>query len=148
MNEQIKILFVCHGNICRSTMAQSIFTFLAKRRGVLDSFEIDSAATSTEEIGNPMYPPAERVLARHGVPRVEHRARQMTRFDYGHFDRIVIMDSENQWNLMRMTDDDPLGKVMWLLDRPVEDPWYTDDFETAYEDIMEGCENLLEELTD
>ncbi len=143
-----KVLFVCHGNICRSTMAQSIFTYLANRQGVLDSFEIDSAATSTEEIGNPMYPPAVRVLAKHGIPRVEHRARQMTRFDYEHFDHIVIMDSENQRNVMRMTGDDPMGKVMWLLDRPVSDPWWTGDFETTYEDVIEGCENLLEELSD
>lgn len=147
MKERIKILFLCHGNICRSTMAQSIFTHLAKKKGVLDEFEIDSAATSTEELGNPMYPPAVRTLVKHGIPRVEHRARQMTKADYQHYDHIVIMDSENHWNVMRMTGNDPDGKVMWLLDRAVADPWWTGEFETTYEDIIEGCENLLEELS-
>ena len=142
----IKILFVCHGNICRSTMAQSIFTWLVKQRDVLDRFEIDSAATSTEELGNPMYPPAVRTLKKHGIPIVEHRARQMTRDDYNHFDHIVIMDSENQRNVMRITRNDPDDKVMWLLDRAVADPWWTGEFETTYEDILEGCRDLLERL--
>ena len=147
MEKRIKILFVCHGNICRSTMAQSIFTYLAKKKGVLGSFEIDSAATSTEELGNSMYPPAVRTLVKHGIPIVDHRARRMTREDYNHFDHIVIMDSENQRTVMRMTGNDPDGKVMWLLDRAVADPWWTGEFETTYEDILEGCENLLEELS-
>ena len=138
---------LCHGNICRSTMAQSIFTSLAEQRGVLSRFEIDSAATSREEIGNSMYPPAARTLARHGVKQVTHRARQMDMDDYRFFDRIVVMDSENWYNVRRMTGGDPDNKVSYLLDRPVEDPWYTDDFETAYQDILEGCELLLDDLT-
>lgn len=147
MEKLIKILFCCHGNICRSTMAQSIFTSLADQRGVLSRFEIDSAATSREEIGNSMYPPAARTLARHGVKQVAHRARQMDMDDYRFFDRIVVMDSENWYNVRRMTGGDPDNKVSYLLDRPVEDPWYTDDFETAYQDILEGCELLLDDLT-
>ena len=148
MVKQVKVLFVCHGNICRSTMAQSIFTYLARNKGVLDEFEIDSAATSTEELGNPMYPPAVRALTKHGIPIVDHRARQMTRDDYKHFDHIVIMDSENHRNVMRMTGNDPDGKVVWLLDRAVADPWWTGEFETTYEDILEGCSDLLEKLLD
>ena len=146
MDKRIKILYICHGNICRSTMAQSIFTYLARNKGVLDEFVVDSAATSTEELGNPMYPPAVRTLTKHGIPIVDHRARQMTRDDYKHFDHIVIMDSENQRNVMRMTGNDPDGKVMWLLDRAVADPWWTGEFETTYEDILEGCRDLLERL--
>ena len=141
-----KVLFVCHGNICRSTMAQSIFTDLARKRGVLSMFEIDSAATSREEIGNPMYPPAVRILAKHGVPRAEHRARQMDMDDYRYFDHIIVMDSENYCNAGRMTGGDPDGKVSYLLDRAVADPWYTDDFETAYQDILLGCGQLLDDL--
>lgn len=146
MDKRIKILFVCHGNICRSTMAQSIFTYLAEQRGVLDDFEIDSAATSREEIGNPMYPPAVRILAHHGVPVVKHRARQMDKDDYRYFDHILVMDSENYHNARRMTGSDPDGKISYLLDRTIADPWYTDDFETAYQDILEGCELLLDNL--
>lgn len=146
MGKCIKLLFLCHGNICRSTMAQSIFTHLAKERGVLDDFEIDSAATSREEIGNPMYPPAVRILTRHGVPVVRHRARQMDMDDYRHFDHILVMDSENYHNARRMTGSDPDGKISYLLDRAIADPWYTDDFETAYQDILEGCELLLDDL--
>ena len=142
-----KVLFVCHGNICRSTMAQSIFTHLAKEKGVLSDFEIDSAATSREEIGNSMYPPAVRILARHGVAVVPHRARQMDMDDYRYFDHILVMDSENYHNARRMTGSDPDGKISFLLDRAIADPWYTDDFETAYQDILEGCELLLDDLT-
>ena len=147
MKERIRILFVCHGNICRSPMAQYIFCQLAELRGIAREFEVDSAATSMEEIGNPVYPPARRMLAKHGISRVDHRARRMTMEDYRHFDHIVVMDGENLWNARRMTGGDPEGKVEMLLDREVADPWYTDDFETAYNDILEGCEDLLERLT-
>lgn len=146
MDNRIKILFVCHGNICRSPMAQKIFQKLAEEAGVGDRFEIDSAATSTEEIGNPVYPPARRMLASHGITGVDHRARQMTMNDYRYYDHIIVMDGENLWNARRMTGGDPDGKIRMLLDRQVDDPWYTDDFQTAYDDILEGCTDLLEEL--
>ena len=144
---RVKILFVCHGNICRSPMAQYIFMKLADEAGVANMFEVDSAATSREEIGNPVYPPARRMLAAHGISRMDHRARQMTMDDYRYFDHIIVMDAENLWNARRMTGGDPEEKIEMLLDRQIDDPWYTDDFQTAYEDILEGCENLLEELT-
>lgn len=147
MKERIRILFVCHGNICRSPMAQYIFLHLAELKGIAREFEVDSAATSMEEIGNPVYPPARRILARHGITRVDHRARRMTMDDYRYYDHILVMDGENLWNARRMTGGDPEGNVEMLLDREIADPWYTDDFETAYEDILEGCEDLLERLT-
>ena len=144
MKNRIKILFLCHGNICRSPMAQYIFSDLAELRGLAREFEVDSAATSMEEIGNPVYPPARRILARHGISRVDHRARRMTMDDYRYYDHILVMDGENLWNARRMTGGDPEGKVEMLLDRQVADPWYTDDFQTAYDDILEGCRDLLE----
>ena len=128
-------------------MAQYIFSDLAELRGLAREFEVDSAATSMEEIGNPVYPPARRILARHGITSVDHRARRMTMDDYRYYDHILVMDGENLWNARRMTGGDPEGKVEMLLDREIADPWYTDDFETAYEDILEGCEDLLERLT-
>ncbi|MCQ2412980.1 MAG: low molecular weight phosphotyrosine protein phosphatase [Sphaerochaetaceae bacterium] len=146
MERKVKVLFVCHGNICRSPMAQYVFTQLADKAGVLDQFEIDSAATSTEEIGNPVYPPARRMLAMHGITKMDHRARQMTMQDYRYYDVIRVMDMHNVYNARRMTGGDPEGKICMLLDREVSDPWYTDDFASCYEDILEGCENLLEEL--
>ena len=142
-----RILFVCHGNICRSPMAQYIFSKLAEEAGVGHMFEVDSAATSSEEIGNPVYPPARRILAAHGIKRMDHSARQMTMDDYRYYDRIIVMDAANLWNARRMTGGDPEGKIEMLLDRQIDDPWFTDDFQTAYEDILKGCENLLEELT-
>ena len=142
-----KILFVCHGNICRSPMAEYIFRKIADDAGMGYRFEVDSAATSREEIGNPVYPPARRMLAAHGITRVDHRARQMDIDDYSYYDRIIVMDGENLWNARRMTGGDPDGKVSMLLDRQIDDPWYTDDFRTAYDDILEGCRDLLEELT-
>ena len=127
-------------------MAQYVFEKLAKDAGVGDRFEVDSAATSREEIGNPVYPPARRMLAAHGITKMDHRARQFTMDDYRYYDYIIVMDAENLWNARRMTGGDPEGKVRMLLDRQIDDPWYTDDFQTAYDDILEGCEDLLEEL--
>ena len=142
-----RILFVCHGNICRSTMAECVFTDLAARSGAAERFVIDSAATSTEEIGNPIYPPAARKLREKGVPILPHRARQITERDYKEFDLIVAMDEYNLRNLRRRLPD-TAGKYRLLLDftdRPgeVADPWYTGDFETAYRDILEGSRGLL-----
>lgn len=141
----IKILFICHGNICRSTMGEYILKHLAAEAGIAGEFEIDSAAVSREEIGNPVYPPARRELQRRGVPCGNHRARQVTMEDYSHFDRIYYMDSSNARYLTRMLPHDP-DKIRPLLNRDVADPWYTDDFAQAYEDILEGCQKIMEEF--
>lgn len=128
-------------------MAQYVFTSLVEKKGLTAFFETDSAATSTEEISNPVYPPARRILARHGITEVDHRARQMSMADYRYYDVIKVMDMNNMRNARRMTGGDPDGKISMLLDREVSDPWYTDDFETCYSDILEGCTKLLEELS-
>ena len=146
-----RILFVCHGNICRSPMAACVFADLARRRGLSDKYEVNSAATSLEEIGNGMYPPAERKLREKGIPRIPHRAVRMTAADYRHYDLLIGMDGANIRNMTRLAGGDPEGKIRRLLDgtprpRDVADPWYTDDFETAYRDIAEGCAALLDAL--
>ena len=142
----IKILFVCHGNICRSPMGEYILKDMVSRAGREGEFEIDSAAVSREEIGNGVYPPARRELEKRGVPCGRHRARQVTMADYRHFDRIYYMDKSNARFLARMLPNDP-DKIRPLLDRDVADPWYTGDFAQTYEDIMEGCRNILEEFS-
>ena len=141
----IKILFICHGNICRSPMGQYILQDMASRRGRSGEFEIDSAAVSREEIGNGVYPPARRELERRGVPCGGHRARQVTMEDYRHFDRIYYMDESNARYLARMLPRNP-DKIRPLLDRDVADPWYTGDFAQTYEDLVEGCQKILEEF--
>lgn len=141
----IKILFVCHGNICRSPMGQYILQDMASRRGRSGEFEIDSAAVSREEIGNGVYPPARRELERRGVPCGGHRARQVTMADYRHFDRIYYMDASNARYLARMLPRNP-DKIRPLLDRDVADPWYTGDFAQTYENLVEGCQKILEEF--
>ena len=147
-----KILFICHGNICRSPMAEFVMKDLVEKAGCADRFEIASAATSTEELGNPVYPPARRKLAEHGLGCEGKTARQMTRQDYRDYDLLVAMDRENLWNMRRFTGDDPDHKVSLLLDytsRPgdVADPWYTGDFEQTWQDVLEGCQGLLARLT-
>ena len=147
----IKILFVCHGNICRSPMAEFVMKDLAAKAGRSNEFEIASAATSTEEIGNPVYPPARRKLAEHGISCAGKPARHMPRRDYEYYDLIIAMDRNNLRNLRRFCGDDPEGKVSLLMshtDRPgdVADPWYTGDFEATWRDVLEGCQALLEEL--
>lgn len=146
-----KILFVCHGNICRSPMAELIMKALVKEGRLEGEFEIASAATSREEIGNPLYPPARRTLQKHGIPMTPHAARQVTREDYEHYDRLIAMEKYNLLNLRPAVGHDPKKKVSLLMDytdRPgdVADPWYTGDFETAYGDILEGCQGLLKAL--
>ena len=142
-----KILFICHGNICRSAMAQCVMQALVERRGAAGRFFIDSAATSAEELGNPIYPPARRELQRHDIPVLPHRARRVTAADYDRFDYLVVMDANNERNLRRIVPSDPDGKVRRLLPgREVADPWYTGDFEATWNDVLTGCEALLQEL--
>ena len=146
-----KILFVCHGNICRSPMAEFVMKYLVKEAGVADQFSIASAATSTEEIGNPVYPPAARTLAAHGVPCSGHAARQLRNADYDAYDLLIGMDNANIRNMQCMCGGDPQGKIHRLLDytdRPgeVADPWYTGNFEATWRDVWEGCSSLLAQL--
>ena len=148
----IKVLFVCHGNICRSPMAEFVMKDLVKKAGRAAEFEIASAATSTEEIGNPVYPPARRELAAHGIGCAGHAARQLRRDDYVHYDLLIGMDGANVRNMRRMCGGDPDGKIRLLLDfagRPgqeVADPWYTGDFTATWRDVEAGCKGLLEQL--
>lgn len=146
-----RILFVCHGNICRSTMAQFVMEELARRAGREREFQIDSAATSSEELGNPPHPGTVSKLREKGFPVGRHRARRVRRDEYGSWDHIVYMDAENAWGLSRILGSDPEGKVSRLLDwtdtpRDVADPWYTGDFEATYRDVLAGCEALLARL--
>ena len=142
----IKILFVCHGNICRSPMAQYIFQRQVDEAGLGAFFEIDSAATSSEEIGNGVYPPAVKILNAHGIRNTLHRAGRMSAEDYRHFDLIMVMDRMNLRNARLMTDNDPEGKVGMLLgDEEIDDPWYTGDFAGVYSQLERGCRALLNE---
>ncbi len=141
----IKILFVCHGNICRSPMAEFIMKDMVKKAGVEDNFLIASVAASREEEGNPMYSPARRELDKHGVPHTPRRARLITRADYETFDRIYYMDSRNARYLRQLFPGDR-GKLQPLLSRDVADPWYTGDFGQTWLDINEGCTRILKEL--
>ena len=148
----IKVLFICHGNICRSPMAEFVMKDLVRKAGADERFFIASAATSTEEIGNPVYPPARRKLAEHGIGCAGKTARQMTAADYREYDLLIGMDSANLRNMRRICGGDPEGKIRLLMDftdRPgdVADPWYTGDFETTWRDISAGCRGLLEWLS-
>ncbi len=147
----IKILFVCHGNICRSPMAEFYMKNLVKEKGLAKQFEIASAATSTEELGNPVYPPARRKLAEHGISCAGKTARQLQRRDYAQWDHIIGMDAANLRNMQRICGGDPLGKISLLLDYTdhpgsVADPWYTGDFQATWEDVSSGCQGLLTRL--
>ena len=149
----IKILFVCHGNICRSTMAEYVMKDMIEDRGLSDIYEIDSAATSREEIGNPIYPPARKKLVEEGVAIGTHRARQVTKADYKYFDKIYIMDHWNLRNISRVLGLNEKqieldGKIEMLLPRDVADPWYTGDFDATYRDVVEGCKRILDEYSD
>ena len=148
----IRVLFVCLGNICRSPMAEFIMKSIISERGLSDRFYIASAATSTEEIwngvGNPVYPPAKRELAKHGISCEGKRAVQITKADYGKYDYILGMEERNIRNILRIVGKDPEHKVKLLLDysdhpRDIADPWYTGNFESTYRDVGEGCEGFL-----
>ena len=142
----IKVLFVCWGNICRSPIAEFMMRDLVKREGLADTIEVASAATSTEEIGNPVYPPARRILAAHGLSCDGKTARQITKRDLGYYDYIIIMDSLNMRRMHQMFSNDDLGNVSMLLDRDVADPWYTGDFEATWSDLEEGLPILLDRI--
>ena len=146
-----KILFICHGNICRSPMAEFVMKQLVSQAGRADEFEIASAAVSTEEIGNDIYPPAKRMLAAKGVPFGRRAARQMTREDYAYYDYIVCMDQSNLRWMRYIIGEDAVNKVSLMMawagkSRDVDDPWYTGDFARAYDDILEGCQGLLKQI--
>ena len=147
-----RILFICHGNICRSPMAEFIFKEIVKSEGLEDRFYIESAAVSTEEIGNSIYPPAKRCLNAHGIPFDKNKtARQITRADYDRFDLIIYMDRMNLRWLRYIIPDDPQNKIKLMMsytghDRDVADPWYTGDFETTFRDITEASQMLLQNI--
>lgn len=147
-----RILFICHGNICRSPMAEFIFKEMVKSEGLEDRFYVESAAVSTEEIGNSIYPPAKRCLNAHGIPFDKNKtARQITRADYDRFDLIIYMDRMNLRWLRYIIPDDPQNKVKLMMsytgrDRDVADPWYTGDFETTFRDITEASRMLLKDI--
>ncbi len=151
MSDKIKVLFVCHGNICRSPMAESIFTEMVREAGLADRFEIASAAATREDLGSPPHYGAARKLREEGVPLIPHYATLMTRQDYQDYDYIIGMDRENMRALNRISGGDPEGKIYKMLDfagihRDVADPWFSGNFDAAYRDIVAGCRGLLDNL--
>ena len=149
--KMIKVLFVCHGNICRSPMAEFVLKDMVKRAGLEKDFEIKSAATSTEEIGNSVYPPAKAKLAEHGISCKGKTAVQMTKQDYEYYDYIIAMDKYNLRNMKKLIGNDEKKKVSLMMDYTdrggdVADPWYTGDFETTWNDICEGCKGFLAKI--
>ena len=151
MKREIKVLFCCHGNICRSTMSESVMTYLVKKQGLQDQFYISSAATSREEIGNPPHYGTVNKLRQVGIPVIPHRAVQMTRNDYLEYDYLIGMDSANIRNMTRIACGDEQQKIYKLLtfagsDRDVADPWYTGDFDATYRDVLAGCEGFINYL--
>ena len=145
----IKILFICHGNICRSPMAEYVMKDLVKKSNLSDQFHISSAATSTEEIGNPVHRGTRAKLAQAGIACEGHHARQMTRADYDGYEYLIGMDEWNIRNIKRITGGDPEGKIFKMMSfagssRDVADPWYTGDFEATWKDVTEGCQGLLQ----
>ena len=149
-----KILFVCHGNICRSPMAEYVMKDLVKKAGLEAEFQIASAATSREEIGNPVYPPARRKLAEHGISCEGHAARQLRNRDYEEYDLLIGMDKANLHNMFRICGGDFNNKMHLLMEyaghpeQEVADPWYTDDFDAAWRDVLAGCQGLLQDLSE
>ena len=147
-----KVLFLCHGNICRSPMAEMVLKDTARKQHIQDKLYINSAATSREEIGNGVHYGTRRKLAQEGIPCSDHRAVQVTKQDYDKYDYLIVMDGYNIRNLMRIIGEDPEGKVSMLLDyagrsgESIADPWYTGNFDLTYRDVVEGCEGFLEYL--
>lgn len=144
----IRVLFICHGNICRSPMAQFVFQDMVNKRGLADQFAIDSKATSTEELGNTPHRGTVRKMNEVGIPMAPHRASQLARRDYAGYDYFIGMDTWNIKNMNRILGGDPDGKIYKLLSfgsdgRDIADPWYTGNFDETYEDVHEGCENFL-----
>ena len=152
----VRVLFICHGNICRSPMAEFVMKDMVSKLNIADQFYIASAATSTEEIwngvGNPVYPPAKKELAKHGISCEGKRAVQVTKSDYARYDYLICMDANNVRNLARIIGTDTDNKVSMLLDyagrkgQSIADPWYSGDFGTTYRDVVDGCEGLIEYL--
>ncbi len=151
IQNKIKILFVCHGNICRSPMAEFVLKDLVDKAGLNNVFIIESAATSTEEIGNDIHPGTRNILKREGIPFTKRAARQITVADYEKYDFLVGMDEENLYYMNRRWSHDPKGKVKLLMEfagkrRAIADPWYTGNFDEVYRDILEGCEAIVREV--
>ena len=149
----VKVLFICHGNICRSTMAEFVFKDMVAKKGLADVFEIASAATSREEIGNPVHPGTRRILDGLGISCKGKTAVQTTRRDYDHYDYIIGMDSWNMRNMSKIYGGDPDNKLYKLLEfagksDDVADPWYTGNFDVTYRDVKAGCEGLLKQIMD
>ena len=146
MKDKVKILFICHGNICRSPMAEFVMKDMVRKARLEWKFEIASAATSTEEIGNPVHWGTREKLAQAGISCKGKTARQMTKRDYSDYDLLIGMDRANIRNMTRICGGDPEGKIRMLLDREVADPWYTGNFDATWRDVVEGCSALLEEF--
>jgi protein-tyrosine phosphatase len=147
----VRVLFVCHGNICRSPMAEFVMKDLVKKAGLEKDFYIESAATSDEELGNPVYPPARRKLKEHGLDCDGKSARHITASDYDRFDYIVAMDKMNLRNISYIIKSDPEHKISLLMDytstkRDVADPWFTGDFDVTWDDVSRGCSGLLKKI--
>ena len=149
--EKIKIMFICHGNICRSPMAEFVMKELVRQEGREEEFEIASSATSCEELGNPVYPPVQRVLKAHNIPFERREARRFSASEYGDWDLLICMDRNNLRNLAGIIPD-PEGKIRLLLDyagrkgAEVADPWWTGNFDETWQDVLEGCRGLLKNL--
>lgn len=146
-----KILFVCHGNICRSTMAESVMTYLVEKKGLSQQFEIFSAATSREELGNPPHYGTVEKLRRENIPVVPHRAQQMIKNDYEYYDYLIGMDDANIRNMLKIVGEDSEHKITKLLSfagssKDIADPWYTGNFDATFNDVIQGCTALLEKL--
>ena len=151
MKRYVRVLFICHGNICRSPMCHYYFQHLLVSRGLEAQFYVDSAATSREEIGNPVHPKTREKLVQHHIPCGNHRARQLQKEDYKTFDYLIGMDSWNLRNIKAITGGDPDNKIFKLMEFAgsgcdVADPWYTGDFDATWEDVHRGCDGLLKEI--